>query len=177
MLEPLFRRATAGDAQAIDAIYNHYVRTSTATLDLDESTIASRLRWIEDHGDAYPAIVVLGDSGEVIGWGSISPFKPRAGYAGSIEITAYVAPDMLGRRLGEALFVELERLAVELGYHVVVSIVTAENTASVDLALRLGYREVGRLREIGRKFGRLLDVVFLEKILGTSEDEGGGERL
>lgn len=177
MLEPLFRRAVAGDAQAIDAIYNYYVRTSTATLDLDESTPSSRLRWIEEHGDTHPAIVALDDAGDVIGWGSLSPFKPRGGYAGSVEITAYVAPDVLGRRLGEALFVELERMAVELGYHVVVSIVTAENTPSVDLALRLGYREAGRLSEIGRKFGRMLDVVFLEKILGTSEVEGGGERL
>lgn len=177
MLEPLFRRATADDAQAIDAIYNHYVRTSTATLDLDESVLSSRLRWIEEHSEAHPAIVALDDAGDVIGWGSLSPFKPRGGYAGSVEITAYIAPDMLGRRLGEALFVELERRAVELGYHVVVSIVTAENTPSVDLALRLGYREVGRLSEIGRKFGRMLDVVFLEKILGISDVEGCGERL
>lgn len=177
MLEPLFRRATADDARTIDAIYNHYVRTSTATLDLDESTLPSRLRWIEEHGEAHPAIVALDDSGDVLGWGALSPFKPRGGYAGSVEITAYVAPEMLGKRLGETLFVELERRATELGYHVVISIVTAENTASVDLALRLGYREAGRLSEIGRKFGRMLDVVFLEKILGTSEDEGGGERL
>ena len=67
---------------------------------------------------------------------------------------------------------ELERRARELGYHVLVSVVTAENVASIDMALRLGYREAGRLHDIGRKFGRWVDVVFLEKNVGASTDEG-----
>ena len=160
-----FRLATASDASAIDSIYNHYVRTSTATFDIQESDARRRLEWLEARSERHPVVVLSDDSDEVVAWGSLSAWRDRAAYDGTAEITVYVDAAHLGKRLGEATFREMERRARELGYHVLISVIAAENVASIRMCERLDYELAGRLTQVGRKFDRFVDIVLYQKVL------------
>ena len=162
--ETTVRPATAADADAIAAIYNEAVLGSTATFDLEPVTAAQRAEWLAEHDAAHPVIVAEAD-GEVVAWGSLSAVSDRGAWDSTVEISTYVTGDRVSTGLGTLLGTELERLAREAGHHVIMARICAENVASIHLAERLCYRRVGTLREVGRKFGRWLDVVILEKRL------------
>jgi L-amino acid N-acyltransferase YncA len=158
------RDAVPGDAEAIGAIYNHYVLSSTCTYQTEPDTGAQRAAWLADHGDRYP-VVVAELEGEVVGWGCLSRYQSRAGYAPTVENSVYVRHDLHGRGIGGALLAELIRRGVSLGYHSMLAGISADQAASVALHEKLGFHEVGRLREVGLKFGRRLDVVWLQRML------------
>jgi L-amino acid N-acyltransferase len=156
------RSATARDAEVIAEIYNAAVTTSTATFDLEPVSAESRAEWLAEHDDTHPVLIAERD-GEVVAWGSLSSVSDRAAWDATVEISTYVAPAHIGTGLGTLLGVELLERASELGHHVVISRVCAENTASIHLTERLGFSHVGVMHEVGRKFGRWLDVVIMEK--------------
>ena len=158
------RSASVADADAINAIYNHYVRTSTATFDTDEMTAEGRLAWLEQHVGAHPAIVAVRD-GVVVGWGSLSRWGTRCAYQHTVEISTYIAPDATGGGIGPALCRDLLERARDIGHHAIVSQIVHENEASLKMADRLGYERVGTLRQVGRKFERWLDVVLMEYVI------------
>ena len=163
------RPASDSDAASINAIYNHYVRTSTATFDTDEKTLSERHAWLAEHGDAYPVLVAEAD-GVVIGWGSLSKWGTRCAYRHTVKISAYVAPDATGRGLGPALSKALIESARRIGHHALVSQIVSENEPSLKMTARLGFTQVGVLREVGRKFDRWLDLVFMEYIVAEEPD-------
>ena len=162
--ETTIQAATAQDARVIAEIYNEAVTSSTATFDLEPVSMESRVEWLAEHDDTHPVLVARRD-GEVVAWGSLSSVSDRAAWDATVEISTYVAPGHIGTGLGTLLGVELLDRARELGHHVVISRVCAENTASIRLTERLGFGHVGVMHEVGRKFGRWLDVVILEKRL------------
>ena len=158
------RLATVDDLDAIRAIYDHYVATSTCTYQLSPETRESRARWFAAHGEKHP-VTVAELEGEVVGWGALSVHNVREGYARTVDDSLYVRHDVHRRGVGRALLADLIDRARALDHHVVVAGVDSTQTPSLALHKALGFEEVGTFREVGRKFGRVLDVVYLQKIL------------
>jgi L-amino acid N-acyltransferase len=169
MNEFTIRPATVDDAPAINDIYNHYVRTSTATFDTEEMSLDRLLDWLAEHAGAYPAIVAEGPTGEVVAWGSLSRWGTRCAYRHTVEISTYVAADARGQGLGPTLTQHLLGEARRLGHHAVISQIVHENEASLKMGDRLGFEHVGTLKQVGRKFERWLDVVLMEYIIDSEE--------
>src|SRR5262245_36232976 len=163
----LIRDARMDDLAAIDGIYNHYVLTSTCTMQIDPSTQAERAEWFLAHGGPYPAIVAEVD-GEVVGWGSLSPYHVRPGYRPAVEDSVYVRHDRRERGIGGKLLAALLARAEALGYHTVIGSITADQEPSLALHARFGFDKVAHLREVGEKLGRRVDVVFMQKMLTAS---------
>lgn len=178
MTTRLIRLATPADRAAIDAIYAHYVRHSTCTYAEVVESDDERRAWFEAHGPRHP-ITVLEDSGTVLGWASLSPWKSRSAYRWSVELSIYLHPDVLHRGLGRELMADLIARAEALGYRALIGGVSADQAASLRLHERFGFEKVAHLREVGFKFGRWLDVVYLERLLrgpADAESAAGGAR-
>ncbi|MDR3686692.1 MAG: GNAT family N-acetyltransferase [Coriobacteriia bacterium] len=165
MPEPTIRPATDADAAAIAAIYNHYIRSSTATFDTEEKSVEDRLAWLGEHGGAHPVLVAQDEGGGVLAWGSLSKWGTRCAYRHSVEISVYVAPDATQAGLGPAMCEALIERGRELGHHAIVSQIVSENEPSLKMAARLGFENVGRLRQVGRKFDRWLDIILMELLV------------
>ncbi|HEX9681565.1 MAG TPA: GNAT family N-acetyltransferase [Acidimicrobiales bacterium] len=162
--EILIRRATLGDAEAIADIYNAEVTTSTAVFDIEPRSTEAQRRWIGDRTGAYPAIVAtIGD--EVMGFGSLSRYRDRPAYATTVEDSVYVHRDHRGLGVGRRLLDHLVALASDHGFHTVIARVADGNAGSVRLHEACGFAVISTEREVGRKFGRWLDVVVLQRML------------
>jgi len=111
------RLAERRDAGAIRAIYNLEVAESTVTFDLVPRMLDEQVEWIDAHSGAHPALVAADEAGEVVGFGSLSPFKDRPAYSPTVEDSVYVRRDRRGRGVGRLLLDELLRLAVDHGFH------------------------------------------------------------
>lgn len=158
------RPATVADAEAMRAIYNVEVETSTVTFDLVARSVTDQQRWITDRSGAHVALVAEID-GEVVGFGSLSPYKERPAYSTSVEDSVYVHRSHHGQGVGSALLRALTESAERHGFHTVIARIVGDHEASIALHTSIGFVEVGREREVGRKFGRWLDVVVMQRIL------------
>ena len=160
------RAASESDLGAILEIYNHAVMNTTATFDLAPRTAETQAAWLLEHVPPYPAIVWEED-GQVLGWGSISPFATRPAYRFSGELSVYVSSDARRRGIGASLLRELVRLGAVNGLHSLLGRIAEENSASVALAEKTGFRRVGLLEEVGFKFDRWLNVAIYQRGCGT----------
>jgi len=158
------RLARIEDAEAVRVIYNLEVTTTTVTFDLVPRSLDDQRAWLAAHAGAHPAMVaVVGD--EVVGFGSLSPYRDRPAYATTVEDSVYVHRDWRGEGVGRRLLEELVRLAGDHGFHTVVARIVGDHEASIGLHRACGFTLVGTEREVGRKFGRWLDVVELQRML------------
>lgn len=160
------RRAEPGDAAALAAIYNHYVRETPITFDTEEKTLAERGAWLShfaDHG-RFQCFVAEAD-GAAIGWASSHRFRDRAAYDTTVETSVYLAPDRTGQGLGRRLYATLFEALQGQDIHRAYGGVTQPNAASNRLHAAFGFRQAGLLPEIGRKFGRYWDVAIWVKDL------------
>lgn len=164
-MEPRLRLATVADAAAIRAIYNVEVTTSTVTFDMIPRSLEEQEAWIEAHSGAHPALVAVDDADEVIGFGSLSPYKDRPAYAPTVESSVYVRADHRGHGVGKAIVGELVRLASAYGYHSLVARIVGGHETSIAIHATCGFDLVGVEREVGRKLGRWLDVVVMQRML------------
>jgi L-amino acid N-acyltransferase len=158
------RLARADDAEAIRQIYNREVSTSTVTFDLVPRTLAEQAEWLEARSGAH-AVIVAVDQGEVVGFASLSPFRDRPAYNSTVEDSVYVRHDQRGAGVGSQLLTELMSLAGQHGFHAVIARIVGDHQASIGLHRRLGFEEVGVEREVGRKFGKWLDVMVMQLLL------------
>ena len=158
------RLARRGDADALLAIYNAEVSGSTVTFDIEPRSHAQQVAWIDRHQGAHPAVVAV-DEGGVAGFGSLSPFRDRAAYSTTVEDSVYVAAEWRGRGVGRLLLAELVRLASDHGFHTVLARISGDNEPSIALHRRQGFALVGVEREVGRKFGRWIDVTVMQRML------------
>ncbi|HSU87164.1 MAG TPA: GNAT family N-acetyltransferase [Chthoniobacterales bacterium] len=165
---PQPRLATIADAEAINAIYNHYVRTSAATFQVEDETTEERVEEIGARPANQP-LVVLEAGDEIVAWGALSPFRSRCAYRQTIELTVYVRHDCHRRGYGRVIVQDLLKRASSLGYYSVLAVSCEESVGSIGLLKSLGFEEAGRLREVGSKFGRRLDVVYLQLMLGATK--------
>ena len=160
----LIRPATLADLDAINAIYNYYVLHSTCTYQEEPSTAEERAAWFARHGASHP-VTVAERAGEVVGWGSLSPYHVRSAYRRTVENSVYVRYDMHRQGIGAALLADLIERATSLGHHVIIAGIDSEQTASTAIHRRFRFEHVGHLREVGFKFGRWLDVLYMERML------------
>ncbi len=158
------RLATENDLDAIDAIYNHYVQASTCTYQYVPSPRAERLAWFRAHDAEHP-ITVVEDTGEIVGYGSLSRFRDREGYRFTVEDTVYVRADRHRRGVGRAVIADLIERAQALGHRTIIAGVSAEQEASLALHRAFGFVECARFRQVGFKFDTWLDCVFLQRML------------
>ena len=158
------RLATLSDLAAINAIYNHYVHHSTCTYQTEPSTAEERAAWFAAHGPGYP-ITVVEEAGEVIGWGSLTRFHARSAYRPTVENSIYIRHDRLARGIGRLILADLIQRAEAEGYHSIIAGISADQEPSVKLHSRHGFVKVGHLREVGLKFDRWLDVIYMQKMI------------
>lgn len=156
--------ASVGDLEAINEIYNHYVRTSAVTFDLEPRTMTWRRDWFATYADeGRHRLLVARDGGGVLGYASSSPYRPRAAYGPSVETSVYLGAEHIGRGIGRALYAALLAELEGQDVHRAYAGIALPNPASVRLHERLGFRRVGYFSEQGRKFGRYWDVVWYER--------------
>lgn len=159
------RLARLDDAEAIRAIYNLEVAESTVTFDLVPRSLADQQRWISEHAGVHPAVVAVDTGGEVVGFGSLAPYRSRPAYSTTVEDSVYVRRDRQRHGIGRAVLAELLSLGTNHGFHAVIGRIVGGHEASIRLHEACGFRLVGMEKEVGRKFGRWLDVVVMQRLL------------
>jgi phosphinothricin acetyltransferase len=164
MTDCSIRPATRADAEEINDIQNHYVVRSTATFLTEPLTLEQRLTWLENRSQAHPVVVARADD-SVVGWGSLEVFRARPAYRHTAEFSIYVHPEWHRRGIGRAILADLTTRARALGHHALVGGCCSESTAIIALLEASGFSCVAHFREVGRKFDRWLDVVFLQRLL------------
>lgn len=165
--EPQIRIALSEDLEPIRQIYNHYVAHSTTTYDEVPWTIENARKWFSAHDAAKPVTVAELD-GVIVGYGAIGSFRTKAGYRFTVEHSVYVHHDHQRRGIGTALLCDLIRRARELGYRTMIAGIDGEQEASIALHAKFGFVKVAHLPKIGFKFGRRLDVLFMQLELGPN---------
>jgi L-amino acid N-acyltransferase YncA len=165
-MDPLYkiRPAAADDAEAIRAIRNDVIEHSTAMWTTKLLTPEDGTGWMEENLARRSAYVVE-TSGDVIGFASWSPWRPRDGYRHTVEDSLYLIADHQGRGIGTELLRTLIVAAAQSGAHVMMASIEAANAPSVALHARHGFEVVGTAREVGLKFGRWLDLTMMRLAL------------
>jgi phosphinothricin acetyltransferase len=168
------RDAEAKEIGGIVAIYNDAVANTTAIWNEVTVDAANRAAWLADRQRlGSPVLVAVDDMGAVLGYASFGAWRAWDGYRHTVEHSVYVHKDQRGGGIGTALLVELIDRARALGEHVMVAGIEARNEASIRLHHKLGFESVGHLKEVGTKFGRWLDLAFLQLTLDGRTDPDG----
>jgi L-amino acid N-acyltransferase len=162
------RKAVEKDLVAINDIYNFYVAQSTCTFHAEPITAEERLRWFLEHQAPF-AVTVAEADGKAVGWGALSSFRPRIGYRYTVESSVYVRQDHQRHGIGLALLTDLIQRAKSGSFHVIVAGISADQEPSIKLHKKLGFVPAAHLREVGFKFDRWLDVVYMQLMLGNDE--------
>jgi len=160
----LIRVATEGDVTAINDIYNHFVLHSTCTYQEEPEPLEGRRAWFLHHGEQHPVIVAVRE-GRVVGWGSLSAYHPRSAYRNTVENSVYIHPEFHGQGIGSLLLQELIERARKLGHRAIIAGIDGDQAASVALHAKFKFQKVGHFRQVGFKFGRWLDVIYMELLL------------
>lgn len=158
------RLATAADAAAIAAIYNEGIADRIATFETEPRTAETMAARLADKGDHYPTVVVERD-GQVVAWAGAGPYRNRPAYAGVAEHSVYVARVARGTGAGRAALDALCRAYAACGFWKLVSRIFPENTASLALHERCGFRVVGVYRRHGKLGNDFRDCVIVERLL------------
>ncbi|MET7770296.1 N-acetyltransferase family protein [Nocardia sp. NPDC005366] len=166
MTDGTVRDARPGDLPAILDIHNANIATSTAIWDTDRVGIEEREKWFRDRTEAGMPILVADVDGEIAGYASYGQWRPKVGYRFSVENSVYIAERFHRRGLATALLTELIDRAARSGrVHAMIAAIESSNTASVVLHERFGFVTVGRLPEVGYKFGRWMDLTLMQLTL------------
>lgn len=163
------RAAEESDLPALTAIYNHYVTATPITFDVEPMTVEQRRSWYDAYSTAGPhRLVVATEADAVLGYATSGPFRSKPAYLPSVATSIYCSPTAVGRGIGTRLYRALfAELATE-DVHRVYAGITLPNESSRRLHLRFGFQPVGTFREVGRKFGRYWDVMWLERPMGVA---------
>lgn len=158
------REAGPADLPAVAAIYDREVHTGVATFDLEPRPLVMWESYLErtQPGDH---LLVADLDGEVVGYASSGPYRPKAGYRHTRETTIYIASAAAGQGLGRLLYDDLLRRLVADGIHLVVAAIALPNDASLALHRACGFEEIGAMRQVGRKHDRWIDVLWLQRLL------------
>lgn len=163
----LIRLAIEEDLPDMLEIYNHIIANTTAVWHYEPHTLEMRRDWFNQRKrDGFP-VFVAEEAGKLLGFSSIGSFRPWPGYSKTVENSVYVAADSRGKGVAKALMPPLIEAAKELKLHAIVAGIDADNKASIALHEQFGFVEVAHFKEVGWKFGRWLDLKFLELIIRT----------
>jgi L-amino acid N-acyltransferase YncA/GrpB-like predicted nucleotidyltransferase (UPF0157 family) len=158
------RKAELPDVEAITEIYNEAILTTTATFDTEPKSTAERSQWFQSHDERHPIWVAVID-GKVVGWISLSAWSDRPAYNDTAETSFYVKSEYRGKGIGTALMKIMMNEAQRLQYHTLIARIAGESDVSLHMHSNFGFVRVGILKEVGRKFGKLLDVHIVQKML------------
>lgn len=158
------RIAELKDLSSITEIYNEAILTTTATFDTEPKSIGERKSWFESHDKSHPVIVAEID-GVIAGWGCLSKWSERAAYSKTVENSLYVKAEHRGKGIGKAILHELIRIAEHNNFHTIIARIADGNSISVKMHADEGYSKIGVMREVGEKFGKMLDVNIMQLIL------------
>ena len=165
MARTSLRSATRADAPGVAAIYAHHVLNGTATFDIDPPTVQDWADKIEQILDRrWPFLIAKHDT-TVIGYAYATQFRDRPAYAATCENSIYIAPEWVGQGVGALLLAHLVDEAATCGFAQMIGVIGGGEPASVSLHRKLGFIEAGRMRNVGQKFGRLLDTVYMQRAL------------
>lgn len=162
----VIRDAQEQDLEGILAIYNDAVENTTAIWNETLVALDNRRAWLAERvAQGFPVLVTADASGAVLGYASYGTWRPHDGYKHTVEHSLYVRADQRGQGLGPLLMQALIERARSAGLHVLVAAIESENSASIRLHQRLGFVTTGQMPQVGRKFGRWLDLTFMQLIL------------
>lgn len=167
---PLIRPASSADLADINAIYNYYVERSTCVWTTTPCSDAERQAWFAEHNEQMP-VLVAELAGHVVGWASLSTFRPAYTAAGTLEDSVYVHHDFHRRGLGRQLLAGLITIAGRSGLRSILANISGDQTPSIRLHESMGFKKVAHLHGVGRKFDRWLDGVYLQLLLRDDAQE------
>jgi phosphinothricin acetyltransferase len=165
------RPAAIDDLPVITRIYNDAILNTVSTFDIEIKSDEEMRLWFERHGERYP-LIICSFEGEVVGYASLNEYSPKKAYAGTAEVSVYVDSDSRGRGYGRTLLGAIIEAAADAGIHSLVARITEGNDISIHLFESFDFDHVGRLREVGKKFGRLLNVDLYQRIVEGIGREG-----
>jgi len=161
----IIRPAIVTDLNAIMDIINHNILHSTAMYDYAPKSEADIQQWYTDRITAGWPVIVAEQDGNVLGYGSYSSFRFKEGYKFTVEHSVYVNHEQGGKGIGSLLLAELIALAKKEGYHTMIGGIDSDNAGSIAFHKKFGFTEAGILKESGYKFGKWLDLLFMQLIL------------
>lgn len=162
----IIRDTVPEDLPALLAIYNHEVEHGVSTFDLNCKDMAQWREWYRDHMTGNRFILTAESDGRAVGYASLSQYRTKEAYAATTELSVYVATAYRGRGIAKELIRRTVEKARENGnVHTIISVITGGNEASIGLHKKLGFTHCGTIREVGEKFGRLLDIDNFQLII------------
>jgi len=163
------RPAQPTDVPAIRAIFNEVIATSTAVYYFEPVSLEERTAWFDARRKADFPVLVAERDGVIVGFSSFGEFRGAwPGYRYSVEHSVHVRADCRGQGIGPRLVEALFPYAAQAGKHVMIGGVDAANAASLQMHVRLGFQQVAHFREVGHKFGRWLDLVFMQRFIDAA---------
>jgi L-amino acid N-acyltransferase YncA len=173
MSNVIVRPATEADLPAILEIYNEAVLTTTASYDYEPRSLGHRQQWFaERKREGYPVFVALDDSLRVVGWSALNPYHARRGYRFTVENSVYVAERARGKGIGRQLLQPLVEAARVQGFRAIIAAIDASNEVSLRLHASFGFEKVGHFKEVGYKFERWLDVIYMQLLFPRPTELG-----
>jgi phosphinothricin acetyltransferase len=158
------RPARPADLAAINEIYNYYVAHSTCVWRTQPCSDSERRAWFDEHGPSMP-ILVAEHEGRVVGWAALGSFRAAYTEAGTLEDSIYLHHEFLGRGIGSRLLKALIATAGEIGIRSILANISADQVPSIRLHEKLGFQKVAHLHQVGRKFGKMFDGIYLQLLL------------
>ena len=163
----IIRAASEEDLSAILEIYNDAIVNTTSVYHYKPHTLEMRLEWFRDKMKGNFPVIVTEIGGRIAGFATFGPFRPWPAYKYTIEHSVYVHQNFRRQGIASSLLKELIRLAEQHNVHAIVAGIDADNAGSIALHQQLGFSEIGHFKEVGYKFGKWLDLKFLQLILKT----------
>jgi L-amino acid N-acyltransferase len=161
------RQAVEQDIPEMLAVYNDIILHTTAVYDYRPHTLEMRQAWFKTKQEQQFPVFVASAHGRLVGFSSIGPFRNWAAYKYSVENSIYVAADQRGQGIGKLLLSPLIEAAKTLNMHTIIAGIDATNEASIRLHQHFGFTETAHFKQVGYKFGKWLDLKFLQLILDT----------
>jgi len=163
----IIRKAAVNDLAAITEIYNDAVVHTTASFDIEPRSMEKQRQWFDSHGPRFP-VLVAEINGKVAGWASLSQWSDRCAYSATAEASLYIREGDRDKGTGKALLIALLDEGQKAGLHTIIARIVEGNEASIHICESLGFMHIGAMKEVGRKFGRLLDVHLMQKIFSDT---------
>ena len=157
------RKASLNDLESITAIYNEAVLNGTATFDTELKSIEDRTKWFSERDDNFP-IIVAEKFGKVVGYAALNKWSERKAYDVTGEISVYVLPEFRKQGIGKRLVEMIAAIGEQTNLKTIIARITEGNDHSIYLHEQIGFKTVGTLRQVGKKFGKLLDVTVMQKV-------------
>ncbi|MDR2982444.1 MAG: GNAT family N-acetyltransferase [Puniceicoccales bacterium] len=158
------RPAVVRDAASISRIYNHFVQHSTSTFQWKPETSSQRRVLLRNRSLEHP-VFVAEEEGAIVGWAALSAHSLKEGWKFTAEDSIYIAETAQKKGLGRLLLGRLIKSAEECGLHAIIARISADQAASLALHTKMGFKEVGRLPQVGRKFDQWLDVIIMQRMI------------